>query len=71
VASSIRAHIAGTVWRIDVAAGDEVNVGQPVVVLESMKMEMVVEAPAAGRVNAVRVACGQFVEEGSPLVELE
>lgn len=71
VASRICAHIAGTVWRVDVSPGDDVDPGQAVVVLESMKMEMPVEASIAGRVRAVRVATGQFVEEGDPLVELE
>lgn len=70
-AISIRAHIAGTVWRIEVEYGDEVNGGQTVVVIESMKMEMAVEAPAAGRVCAIHVRQGQSVEEGDPLLDIE
>ena len=39
------AHITGTVWKIQVAVGDRVEEEQSVVILESMKMEMPVEAP--------------------------
>jgi len=70
MATIVRAHIAGTVWKIEVAVGDAVSEGQTVVILESMKMEMPVEAPAAGKVSAIRVASGQAVEEGAPLVDL-
>jgi acetyl-CoA carboxylase biotin carboxyl carrier protein len=70
MATTVRAHIAGTVWKIEVAVGDAVSEGQTVVILESMKMEMPVEAPAEGKVTAIRVSAGQAVEEGAPLVEL-
>jgi acetyl-CoA carboxylase biotin carboxyl carrier protein len=70
MATTVRAHIAGTVWKIEVAVGDDVSEGQTVVILESMKMEMPVEAPAAGKVSAIRITQGQAVEEGAPLVEL-
>ena len=65
------AHITGTVWKIEVKEGDEVAEEQTVVILESMKMEMPVEAPQAGRVAKVEVAEGQAVEEGDVLVRLE
>lgn len=67
---SVRAHIAGTVWKVEVKAGDAVEVGQTVVILESMKMEMPVESTATGTVTAVLVQEGQAVDEGAPLVEL-
>ena len=70
MATTVRAHIAGTVWKIEVAVGDPVSEGQTVVILESMKMEMPVESPAAGKVSAIRVSSGQAVEEGAPLVDL-
>ncbi len=70
MATTVRAHIAGTVWKVEVNVGDEVSEGQTVVILESMKMEMPVEAPSAGRVTAIHVASGQAVEEGTPLLEL-
>jgi acetyl-CoA carboxylase biotin carboxyl carrier protein len=70
MATSVRAHITGTVWKIEVKVGDAVSEGQTVVILESMKMEMPVESPAAGKVTAVLVAEGAAVEEGAALVEL-
>jgi acetyl-CoA carboxylase biotin carboxyl carrier protein len=70
MATTVRAHIAGTVWKIEVAVGDTVSEGQTVVILESMKMEMPVESTGAGKVAAIKVAQGQAVEEGAALVEL-
>jgi acetyl-CoA carboxylase biotin carboxyl carrier protein len=70
MATPVKAHIAGTVWKVEVAVGDQVAEGQTVVILESMKMEMPVESPAAGRVASVAVAPGQPVEEGATLLEL-
>jgi acetyl-CoA carboxylase biotin carboxyl carrier protein len=71
MAQSVNAHIAGTVWKVEVSVGDSVSEGQTVVILESMKMEMPVEAPASGRVIRILVASGQAVAEGAALVELE
>jgi len=70
VDTSVRAHIAGTVWKVEVSFDDEVEEGQIVAILESMKMEMPVEAHKAGRVTAIHVAPGRFVEEGEALIEL-
>ena len=71
MAVDVCAHITGTVWKIEVQAGDEVKEEQVLVILESMKMEMPVEAPGAGRVASVLVSEGQAVEEGDVLVKLE
>ena len=68
--TAVGAYIAGTVWKLEVSFDDEVEEGQTVAVLESMKMEMPVEAPIAGRVTAIHVAPGRFVEEGESLMEL-
>jgi acetyl-CoA carboxylase biotin carboxyl carrier protein len=70
MATSVSAHITGTVWKIEVKVGDAVSEGQTVVILESMKMEMPVESTAAGKVSAVLVKEGQSVEEGAPLIEV-
>ena len=67
----VEAHITGTVWKILVEVGDSVEEGDPVVILESMKMEMPVEAEDSGVVKEIRCAEGQAVSEGDPLVELE
>ena len=67
----VEAHITGTVWKIEVAVGDDVDEGDTVVILESMKMEMPVEAEDAGTVKEIRCEEGQSVSEGDTLVVLE
>ena len=61
----------GKVVRVLCAAGDEVNAGQGLVVVEAMKMENEIGAPRAGRVKSVEVTPGQTVETGARLVILE
>lgn len=67
MATEVLAHITGTVWKIEKRAGDPVREGDAIVILESMKMEMPVEAPASGTIAAVRVKEGEAVEEGAVL----
>ena len=67
----IHAHISGVVWRIECAVGDEVAAGDTVAVLESMKMEMPVEAEESGRVTLILCSEGEKVNEGDPLMILE
>jgi acetyl-CoA carboxylase biotin carboxyl carrier protein len=69
--ADIEAHITGTVWKIEVAQGDNVDEGDTVVILESMKMEMPVEAEDSGVVKEILVEEGQSVSEGDTLVVLE
>jgi acetyl-CoA carboxylase biotin carboxyl carrier protein len=71
MATDVQAHITGTVWKILVQVGDTVTQDQTLVILESMKMEMPVEAPAAGRVSSVAVTEGASVDEGDVLLTLE
>ncbi|MGZ3424300.1 MAG: biotin/lipoyl-binding carrier protein [Polyangiales bacterium] len=71
MATNVQAHITGTVWKIEVKVGDTVDEGQTVVILESMKMEMPVEAPAKGKVTSIAITEGQAVEEGATLVVLD
>jgi acetyl-CoA carboxylase biotin carboxyl carrier protein len=71
MAVQVAAHITGTVWKIEVKVGDAVANEQTLVILESMKMEMPVESPNAGRVSRIAVSEGQAVEEGDLLVELD
>ena len=68
--TDIPAHITGTVWKIEVAVGDEVDLDDTVVILESMKMEMPVEAEDSGKVTEIRCEEGQSVSEGDVLVVL-
>lgn len=67
----IKAHITGVVFQVVARAGDAVQAGDPVIVLESMKMEIPVEAPRAGSVREIRVAEGQTVQEGDTLAVLD
>jgi acetyl-CoA carboxylase biotin carboxyl carrier protein len=67
----VEAHITGTVWKIEVEVGDQVDEGDTVVILESMKMEMPVEAEDAGVVKEILCEEGQAVNEGDTLVVLE
>ncbi len=69
-AQSITAPMPGTVLAVKVAEGDAVEAGQALVVLEAMKMENNVPAPAAGRVGRVLVTAGQQVQRAETLVEL-
>jgi acetyl-CoA carboxylase biotin carboxyl carrier protein len=69
--AQVKAHITGTVWKIEVAVGDRVEEDDTVAILESMKMEMPVEAEDEGTVTKILVEEGQAVSEGDPLVELE
>ena len=62
--------LPGLVATIHVSAGDTVSEGDPVVTLQSMKMEIPVEAEFAGSVQKVNVEVGGFVNEGDTLVTL-
>ncbi|MDG9782667.1 carboxyl transferase domain-containing protein [Metapseudomonas otitidis] len=61
----------GVLVSLDVAEGDNVALGQPVAVLEAMKMEFVVKASHSGRVRALAVQPGDSLFEGAPLLYLE
>jgi acetyl-CoA carboxylase biotin carboxyl carrier protein len=71
MATEVQAHITGTVWKILVKPGDSVVSEQVLVILESMKMEMPVESPEAGKVLRIAVAEGASVDEGDVLLTLE
>lgn len=67
----IKAHITGVVFQVVAHPGDTVAEGDPVIVLESMKMEIPVEAPRAGTVKEIRVEEGRTVQEGDIVAVLE
>jgi acetyl/propionyl-CoA carboxylase alpha subunit len=69
--STVTAPMPGTVIRVEVEEGEEVQARRALVVLEAMKMEIPVHAPFAGTVTAVHVAPGEQVAGGTLLVELE
>jgi acetyl-CoA carboxylase biotin carboxyl carrier protein len=69
--ADIVAPVTGTVWKVETKEGDSVAEGQTLFVLESMKMEIPVDASEPGRVTKVHVSAGDAVEEGAPLATVE
>ena len=69
--NTVRAAMPGLVVSVFVSAGDAVAAGQPLLVLEAMKMQNPVRAPRGGRVSRMIVAAGARVEGGAALVEIE
>jgi acetyl-CoA carboxylase biotin carboxyl carrier protein len=71
MATDVRAHITGTVWKIEKPAGSAVSEGDTVIILESMKMEMPVEAPCGGTVREIKIKEGEAVDEGKVLAVID
>ena len=61
----VEAQIAGNVWKIEKAVGDPVDEEEVILIIESMKMEIPVEAPCGGTLRELRVAEGEAIEEGT------
>lgn len=66
----VKAGAAGKVFKIEASVGQSVQVGDPVVIIEAMKMEIPVVAPEAGTVASIDVAVGDAVEAGAVLATL-
>jgi biotin carboxyl carrier protein len=66
--STVSAPMPGVILEVHVKAGDRVERGQPIVVLEAMKMHNLIGAPRAGKIADVCVAPGQAVGHGDALV---
>jgi biotin carboxyl carrier protein len=69
--TTIRSEIPATVWQVKVAAGDTVESGDEIIILESMKMEIPVIAPSSGTISSVLVAPDDRVQEGDALAEID
>ena len=67
----IETEVTGNVWKVLCQVGDQVVEEQELIILESMKMEIPVEAPQAGRVKAICVNVSDPVDEGQIVVILE
>jgi acetyl-CoA carboxylase carboxyltransferase component len=67
----LKSPVHGSVVAIEVEPGQAVARGQLLMLVEAMKMELTVEAPAAGRVLGVRVAVGDVVQAEAPLLDFE
>ena len=68
---SIRALMPGRIISVNVSVGDHVSVDQPILVMESMKMENTITAPKDGTVTAVHVGEGDSVQHGQTMIEVE
>lgn len=68
MSTQILSPMAGTVWKILVAPGDTVKAGDTVAILESMKMEIPIEAAEPGTVKSIDAPEGTVVDEGVPIV---
>jgi acetyl-CoA carboxylase biotin carboxyl carrier protein len=71
MATVVEAQIAGNVWKIEKTVGDRVEEEEVILIIESMKMEIPVEAPRPGLILEIRVAEGDPIEEGAVLIVLE
>ena len=67
----LKADITGSVWKILKSPGDKVEEDEPVLIMESMKMEIPVMAPVKGRHKELLVKEGQEVSEGQELAVIE
>lgn len=66
----ILADVTGTVWKIEVALNQSVAAGDTLLIVESMKMEIPISAPAAGVVREIFFAEGELVEDGQVVAVL-
>lgn len=69
--SKVASEITGKVWKIAVEAGAQVAEDEPIIILESMKMEIPVSAPVDCTVVEILVAEGDTVTEGQPVAVIE
>jgi acetyl-CoA carboxylase biotin carboxyl carrier protein len=67
----VKTEITGNVWKIVAMVGDKLDEDAPIMILESMKMEIPVSAPEAGTVKEILVEEGQVVAEGTVVARLE
>lgn len=68
---NVKAEITGTVWKIVTQAGQALDEEQPILIMESMKMEIPVTAPVKGTLKEILVKEGQEVSEGQDLAVIE
>ncbi len=64
MSSNLESIVTGKVWKIEKAVGDAVALGESVMILESMKMEIPIESPVAGVLQSLLVIEGESVNEG-------
>ena len=69
--TNVTSEVIGTVWKVEKTEGDAVQEGDLIMILESMKMEIPVEAPVAGTLSEIKVAPDDSVEEDQILCLIE
>jgi acetyl-CoA carboxylase biotin carboxyl carrier protein len=69
--AQVRSEVAGNVWKIEATVGATVAEGDVLVIVESMKMEIPIEAPTGGTVREIFVAEGELVAEGAVVMVIE
>ena len=67
----VESEVTGNVWKVEVSAGAAVSAGQVLIILESMKMEIPVLAPRAGKLTALHVSEEDMISEDQAVAELE
>jgi acetyl-CoA carboxylase biotin carboxyl carrier protein len=68
--AEVRAEMVANVWKVVAKEGDQVDDGDTLVILESMKMEIPVLAEGSGVVTTMHVAEGDVVQEGDPIATI-
>ncbi|HET7310435.1 MAG TPA: biotin/lipoyl-binding carrier protein [Mycobacteriales bacterium] len=71
MAEEVRAEMVANVWKVVVSAGDSIEEGDTLVILESMKMEIPVAAESGGTIKELRVNEGDVVQEGDVIAVIE
>jgi len=69
--ADVVAEMVANVWKVVAAEGDSIAEGDPIVILESMKMEIPVESPVGGTVKEIKVQEGGVVQEGDVIAVVE
>lgn len=67
----VLSEVSGSVWKIECAQGADLGADDTIMIIESMKMEIPVAAPRAGRIVEIRVAEGEPVKEGQVVAVIE
>jgi acetyl-CoA carboxylase biotin carboxyl carrier protein len=67
----VTAELTGNLWKVVASEGQQVQADETLMILESMKMEIPVTAPKAGRVTRIHVKEGQAIQEGQLLAEVD
>ena len=69
--TNVTSEVIGSVWKVEMKVGDRVESGDVIMILESMKMEIPVEAPIAGTIGSILVSPEDAIEEDQLLCTIE